>query len=80
MSHFRINCFQYVDQSNEKELARYKRINERLLINMVIVTYVNIRKKQLIQLKIDEDIQIFLFSFSYSTLNIPEQNILFSSS
>ena len=80
MSHFRINCFQYVDQSNEKELARYKRINERLLINMVIVMYVNIRKKQLIQLKIDEDIQIFLFSFSYSTLNIPEQNILFSSS
>ena len=61
MSYFRINCFQYVNQSDERELTKYIRINERLLINMVIFMCVTIRKKQLIQLKIDENIQFFLF-------------------
>ena len=45
MSYFRINCFQYINQSDERELTKYIRINERLLINMVIVMCVTFREK-----------------------------------
>ena len=40
-----MNYFQYVDQSDGNELARYIRIKGRPLINMIIVVCVIFRKK-----------------------------------